>query len=559
PFVDETVINFDEFGNNGLFLVTGDTGSGKTTIFDAITFALFGSASGSTRNSVSALRSDFADEDNRTFVELEFLNKGEKYTINRKAQHRKQNRKTPISEEISLICPCGTVLSQIDATNKINELIGLDKNQFAQIVMLAQGEFQRLLNSNTKDRREIFQKIFKTYALYTFQQKLKLRADIEKGNFKSLENSILQYVEGINSDNALETLAFEKQSFLNAKNCYSLDTLLELLDQSNNLDNEKLVKLQKDFEEKNKQNEELVKQIETVTTIENNRKTLADIIQKLPQIELELQTKKSNYETEKADEKVRNSVAVQIDKIEKSIPQYSQLSKVENELKIKYDELITAEKSLKYLKEQFEKDQKSYFDNKKSVKAFENLNRDRKQIIIPQYIRIKENDFVRLLQPTQYNNQYEETKRMRKNYSDQFKYFLNNRLPHQLQQSKMDEEPNKVENKGLPPPSIDAAKIAAIKIGSFPNLSNETIVQQQLLSLQQLSRPEKRMEEEKPNSVNKLSNLPSIQFKNDIPISTGKRMEEETPMRKSFPNKEELRMPHLKPVSTITQMSMNLQ
>ena len=248
PFVDKTVIHFDEFGNNGLFLVTGDTGAGKTTIFDAITFALFGSASGSTRNSVSALRSDFADEDNRTFVELEFLNKGEKYIINRKAQHRKQNRKTPISEEISIICPYGTVLSQVEATNKINEIIGLDKNQFSQIVMLAQGEFQRLLNSNTKDRREIFQKIFKTYTLFAFQQKLRYRADLEKGNFQNLENSIIQYVDGINSDNALETLAFEKQSFLNSRNCYNLDTLFELLEQSNSLDNEKLVKHQKDFE-----------------------------------------------------------------------------------------------------------------------------------------------------------------------------------------------------------------------------------------------------------------------------------------------------------------------
>ena len=217
PFVNKTVIKFDEFGNNGLFLVTGDTGAGKTTIFDAITFALFGSASGSTRNSVTALRSDFAEEDNRTFVELEFLNRGEKYIINRKAQHRKENRKTPISEEITLICPCGTILTQSDATNKINEIIGLDKNQFAQIVMLAQGEFQRLLNSNTKDRREIFQKIFKTYALFSFQQKLKQRADMEKGNFKALENSIMQYVEGIDVNNAIETLIFEKQSFLSAK------------------------------------------------------------------------------------------------------------------------------------------------------------------------------------------------------------------------------------------------------------------------------------------------------------------------------------------------------
>lgn len=373
PFVDKTIIQFDEFGNNGLFLVTGDTGAGKTTIFDAITFALFGSASGSTRNSASALRSDFADEDNRTFVELQFLNKGEKYTINRKSQHKKQNRKTPISEEISLICPCGTVLSQVDATNKINEIIGLDKNQFSQIIMLAQGEFQRLLNSNTKERREIFQKIFKTYSLFAFQQKLKYRADFEKNNFQSLENSIIQYVDGINVDGTIETLFFEKQSFLNTHNCYNLDILLQLLAQSNALDNDKLDKLQKDFEEKNKKNEELVKKIETAIIIQNNRKTLADLTQNIPRFQSELETKKSSYENEKLNDKERNSIAVKIDNIEKTIPQYSQLSKAENELKIKNDDLITLEKTLKILQEQFEKDQKSYFENKKAVKNFENL------------------------------------------------------------------------------------------------------------------------------------------------------------------------------------------
>lgn len=380
PFVDKTVINFNDFGNNGLFLITGDTGAGKTTIFDAITFALFGSASGSTRNNVSALRSDFADEDNRTFVELEFSNKGEKYTIARKAQHKKSNRKTRLNEEFSLICPCGTILTQTDATNKIQEIIGLDKSQFAQIVMLAQGEFQRLLNSNTKDRREIFQKIFKTFSLYTFQQKLKLRADMEKGNFKALENSIIQYVEGIDIDNAIETLIFEKQSFLSAKNCYNLDSLLELLNQSNGLDNEKLVKLQKDLDENNKRNEEIVKQIEAATTIENNRKTLASIIENLPNLEEELNSKKLNYEKEKAKEEERNSIAVQIDKIEKTIPKYEELSKFEKELKLGVEDLTTSESSLKTLKETFEKTQKEYIENKNSIKIYLNVDVEIEQL-----------------------------------------------------------------------------------------------------------------------------------------------------------------------------------
>ena len=380
PFVDKTVIKFDEFGNNGLFLVTGDTGAGKTTIFDSISFALFGSASGSTRNNVSSLRSDFADEDNRTYVELEFLNRGEKYVINRKAQHKKSNRKTPISEEITLICPCGTILNQADATNKIHEIIGLDKSQFAQIVMLAQGEFQRLLNSNTKDRREIFQKIFKTYSLYNFQQKLKLRADIEKGNFKTLENSIIQYVDGINIDGALETLAFEKQHFLNNTNCYNIDSLLELLEQSNSIDTEKLTKLQKELDDKNKQNEDLVKQIEIVTTIENNRKALAELVENLPKKEFELKTKKAEYDKEKANETDRNSLAIQIDNILKSIPKYTALSNKERELLSKTAELNASETLLKGKKETFEKEQKVYDENKKSIKDFINVEVEIEQI-----------------------------------------------------------------------------------------------------------------------------------------------------------------------------------
>ena len=246
--------------------------------------------------------------------------------------------------------------------------------------MLAQGEFQRLLNSNTKDRREIFQKIFKTYALFSFQQKLKQRADMEKGNFKALENSIMQYVDGIDVNNAIETLIFEKQSFLSAKNCYNLESLLELLEQSNSIDNEKLVKFQKDLEERNKQNEELVKQIETATTIENKRKALAEINENLPKLEEKMNARKTDYEKEKSKEEERNSVAVQIDKIEKTIPKYSELSKFEKDLKSGIEDLTTSESSLKTLKETFEKAQKEYIENKNSIKNYANVEVEIEQL-----------------------------------------------------------------------------------------------------------------------------------------------------------------------------------
>ena len=165
-FADEQTIDFAKLGLNGLFLITGDTGSGKTTIFDAISFALFGRASGDARSDYSMLRSDFADEKIRTYAELDFISGSNRYNIKRMI------KKT--GQEVVLTLPDGTAMSGDRATKpKIAEIVGLDRDQFAQIVMIAQNDFLRFLQSSTDERVKILRHIFGTEKLRQFQDRLK--------------------------------------------------------------------------------------------------------------------------------------------------------------------------------------------------------------------------------------------------------------------------------------------------------------------------------------------------------------------------------------------------
>jgi len=160
-------IDFTVLGTNGLYLITGETGAGKTTIFDAISFALFGAASSKTRDKSQMLCSDFAKEKTKTSVELEFSSGNRRYKIKRTIKEKGQ--------DVVLILSDGTSLSgssrSIDL--KITEIVGLDRDQFAQIVMIAQNDFLRFLQSNTEERLKILRRIFGTETLKQFQENLK--------------------------------------------------------------------------------------------------------------------------------------------------------------------------------------------------------------------------------------------------------------------------------------------------------------------------------------------------------------------------------------------------
>ena len=183
PFAGVAEVDFTLLGTEGIYLLAGETGAGKTTIFDAITFALFGQCSGEPRKPED-LRSDYANPDMQTYVDLTFELRGKSYRIKRDPggypRAKKRGEGTTIClAEATLEMPDGSQLSGKRVTEKVVELLGIDANQFGQIVMLAQGDFEKLLTEGTKERTAIFRKIFGTDIYQRFQDELgKQRKDL---------------------------------------------------------------------------------------------------------------------------------------------------------------------------------------------------------------------------------------------------------------------------------------------------------------------------------------------------------------------------------------------
>lgn len=205
PFGDEVTVPFHELGSNGLFLISGDTGAGKTTIFDAVSFALFGNASGENRTS-DTFRSDYAKGDIKTYVTLTFLHKEKEYKITRNPTYQRPKKvgdgMTEEKANATLYLPDGNVITGASTvTGKVTELLGVDWAQFKQISMIAQGEFMKLLTSDSKERGPILRKVFGTSIYDQVQRKIKSMA-IDLGNkCKTIDKSIVQYLEGILCDN----------------------------------------------------------------------------------------------------------------------------------------------------------------------------------------------------------------------------------------------------------------------------------------------------------------------------------------------------------------------
>lgn len=199
PYAKECVLDLDSLGTDGLYLITGDTGAGKTTIFDAICFALYGEASGNTRNDGAMFRSKYAAPETPTFVELEFLCRGQRYTVRRNpvylrpALKRSKNGDgfTKQEAKATLTMPDGSPVSgDKQVTEKIREILGVDKAQFSSIAMIAQGDFQQLLVADTKKRVDIFRKIFDTDLYKILQDRLSEERNELKKRCKQMENDL---------------------------------------------------------------------------------------------------------------------------------------------------------------------------------------------------------------------------------------------------------------------------------------------------------------------------------------------------------------------------------
>ena len=177
PYAAKTVLDLAQLGRGGLYLVTGDTGAGKTTLFDAITYALYDHSSGGVRDG-AMLRSKYAEPGTPTFVELEFEVRGQRCTVRRNPEYlRPKARGEGFTTEKADACLTYAdgrppVTRAKDVTAAVVDIIGLDYNQFSQIAMIAQGQFTRLLNASTEERSKIFRKLFRTQPYQRLQERL---------------------------------------------------------------------------------------------------------------------------------------------------------------------------------------------------------------------------------------------------------------------------------------------------------------------------------------------------------------------------------------------------
>lgn len=200
PYAGETVLELSRLGSRGLFLITGDTGAGKTTIFDAISFALFGEASGHGREP-SMLRSKYAQSHTPTYVELTFIYGGQKYIVRRSPEYMRPSKRgsglTRQASEALLTNPDGRILTKSQEVNSaITELLGVDRNRFSQIAMLAQNDFMRMLMASTNERKAIFRQIFKTGPYLDFQERLKRETAELRSECDEYKRSVHQYISG---------------------------------------------------------------------------------------------------------------------------------------------------------------------------------------------------------------------------------------------------------------------------------------------------------------------------------------------------------------------------
>lgn len=320
PYAGQTEINMEELGEKGLYLITGDTGAGKTTIFDAIVFALYGEASGNFRES-SMLRSKYAGDGTPTFVEMTFLYGGKEYVVRRNPEYQRPKDRgqgmTTQKAEASLTFPDGKVITRTkEVTGAVMDLIGLNRDQFMRISMIAQGDFQNLLMAKTEERGKIFREIFHTGPYYDLQEKLKTEASALKGDYEEGCRSIIQSMESVRMEDSegeenLCNLLTEQ-----AKRSGSVEKVPDFLRELTlwiNRDRERVQVLEKQLAESEKAFEKLSGKLGAVQAAKRAKQQMMQAREVIALQEKRLPELQKEYRTQQGQEALRETLAIEID------------------------------------------------------------------------------------------------------------------------------------------------------------------------------------------------------------------------------------------------------
>ena len=337
PYASKIELDLSKLGENGVYLITGDTGAGKTTIFDAITFALFGKPSGDIRD-VKTLRSEYAKEEIETYVELDFIYHDEKYHIYRRPEytytHVQKNgevKQRSKATDAYLIMPNGDrIVKPTEVTKQVEQLLGMKRDQFRQIAMIAQGSFLEILNADTKERGKLFEKVFMTSKYSVLMDRLNQMA---KESYLSLNDAKLRLQQIISDVRVPENL---QEQYVQTLETFAMDDIqpvYDLLDKiiaSSKESTEKLLKqkaqVQNQLQKSRKEETEKTKQLQDLLSLEKLLK------------EKPVKEEKANLYAER----VKNDgekYHIQIDalkkeqaQIEHELPEYASLTKLSTKL-----------------------------------------------------------------------------------------------------------------------------------------------------------------------------------------------------------------------------------
>ena len=293
PYAKEQVVDFSSFGKTGLYLITGNTGSGKTTIFDAIVYALFGEVSGDIRES-NMLRSQYAGLKDATYVELEFMIKDKKYCVRRNPEYvramlRGEGTTTQKAEAtLTFFDGRAPITKSKEVTAAIEDLLNMNRDQFKQIGLIAQGDFLKLLLAKTEERAKVFRDIFHTEKYCNFQEKLNKRCNEEKKKLDDMDQENQRHIEGIREytyEGAFELIPFQKDVEEKTKEYQEHKNLIKKLQERLAEKNTKYGTLQEQWNQKEK-----------VEKAQNTVRSLQPKLEKLKQEIIDLENKKGEQE-----------------------------------------------------------------------------------------------------------------------------------------------------------------------------------------------------------------------------------------------------------------------
>lgn len=352
PYAGKTVLELEQLGDSGVYLITGDTGAGKTTIFDAITFALFGEASGDVRSS-AMLRSKYAAPETPTYVELEFLYRQQRYILTRNPAYLRPSKRgdgmTRENASATLVCPDRVLTKATEVDAEIRALLGVDREQFSRIAMLAQGEFRKLLLSSTEERMQIFRQIFSTGRYQKLQSRLQEEFSQRKRQqqecMRSIQQSQRQILLPADGEQTAVFLAAQKGEQPIAETIACLEQLIQSEQAQQNI---------------------LGQQLETVRQQQRQIIAQQTIAQEIGQTQRALQTASADRQKwsqqeimqkqklEAAQEALEKNAAIpeQMAQLRQQLPQYDTLQERMAQLRKKRDQLECTQQTLEQQKQQ---------------------------------------------------------------------------------------------------------------------------------------------------------------------------------------------------------------